>query len=306
MIVSILHKVPGKCKFWRMPLLLMLKYEFLSFFRKDVVCVKYWINAPVFLWTKSIKNYNWGDYINMPLAELISNKKVIPHRFCKRPSVAMVGSILPWAISKDTIIWGSGCLDSHDDAWIHVEKPLKVCAVRGPLTRKVLLNHGIDCPKVFGDPALLFPLFYHPTPKNIQYKIGIILHASSFLNPIPDFSFLSDSVLVISPTKFNRWQDFIDDVLSCEMILSSSLHGIIIADAYRVPNQWITLTNNEHPDNNFKFRDYYLSINKQITHPKPIMSLSYNEIMSLKDTWCEPNIDLDKLLHSCPFYNEQC
>ena len=301
---KILHIIPSKYKFWRYPLFFKIKYRLITIFSRQSICIKYWINAPVFLWTTSIKNYNWGDYINQPLAELISGRRVIPHRFYAKPSVAMVGSILPWAITSDTIIWGSGCLDSHDTGWNHVEKPQKVSAVRGPLTRKVLLEHGIDCPEVYGDPALLFPRYYSPTPRQTRYKVGIILHVSSDYTSLPDFSYLSDSILIINPAKFGKWQDFIDDILSCDMILSSSLHGLIIADAYCVPNLWIALTNSEHPDDNFKFKDYYFSTNRDVTNPVVLERLTPIELQKCHNNWIEPRIDLDGLLNSCPFFEK--
>ena len=51
--------------------------------------------------------------------------------------------------------------------------PQKVLAVRGPLSRNYLLENGVDCPDVYGDPALLFPKYYKPHIYK-KYKLGII------------------------------------------------------------------------------------------------------------------------------------
>ena len=172
-------RIPSKFKFWRYPLVLRIRYCVLSFLRRDAICLSYWINANVFLWSSKIRKYNWGDYINMEFANLISHKPIVPATYhVRRPIISMIGSVLQWTSSKDTIIWGSGCLNSKDEGWSKVEKPLRVCAVRGPLTREVLLKHGIDCPPIYGDPVLLFPRYYTP-PNFKSNKIGIIPHVSS-------------------------------------------------------------------------------------------------------------------------------
>ena len=70
----------------------------------------------------------------------------------------------------NTIIYGSGAITSNPDI---KGRPVKVLSVRGPLTRDVLIKNGIDCPAVYGDPALLLPLVYKPQIKNNE-RIGII------------------------------------------------------------------------------------------------------------------------------------
>lgn len=294
-------KIPRKYKIWRYPLLLKLCYGLKSCFNKEFYSIKYWINANTFIWDCKIKPYNWGDYVNLVLAGFISSKKVFPYLYVtSKKTIAMMGSILPWAIDENTIVWGSGCLDSNDPLWKNINKPKQVLAVRGPLTRDVLLKNSIDCPEIYGDPALLFPRYYSPQIEK-KYQYGVILHVStniteSILSKVE--SIYGTSVLLINPKKFNHWNEFIDSILSCKNILSSSLHGIIIADAYHIPNVWISVTNMEHPDNNFKFKDYYLSVGKDTINP--IDFTNKPSIINTLETWTEPVIDLDRLLEVCP------
>jgi pyruvyltransferase len=49
---------------------------------------------------------------------------------------------------------------------------------------------------------------------------------------------------------------FINELASCDYILSSSLHGLILSDAYGIPNKWISISNNLS-GREFKFKDYY-------------------------------------------------
>lgn len=165
-------KIPRKYKIWRYPLLLKLCYGLKSCFNKEFYSIKYWINANTFIWDCKIKPYNWGDYVNLVLAGFISSKKVFPYLYVtSKKTIAMMGSILPWAIDENTIVWGSGCLDSNDPLWKNINKPKQVLAVRGPLTRDVLLKNSIDCPEIYGDPALLFPRYYSPQiEKNINME----------------------------------------------------------------------------------------------------------------------------------------
>ena len=166
-------RIQRKYKIWRYPLACKIYYGLTSLFNKPYFSIKYWINANTYLWDYKIKQYNWGDYVNLILAGFISNKKVYPYKYVKSKStIAMMGSILPWAMDKDTLVWGSGCLDSNSPLWKSVDKPLKVLAVRGPLTRNVLMQHGIECPEIYGDPALLFPRYYFPPKVEKKYKYG--------------------------------------------------------------------------------------------------------------------------------------
>ena len=202
-------KIPSKYKFWRWHIVLKIKYAIIAFFKPKHISLKYWINSNIYTWDYKIKPYNWGDFVNVKLAELISTKTIIPYKYSyKKGTIAMMGSILPWAIDKNTIIWGSGTLSSQDPLWNTIEKPLSVRAVRGPLTRQLLLSRGIDCPEVYGDPALLFPRFYSPNVEK-RYKFGVILHVSTQANAAV-YSKLNailggGNMLIINPKQFSSW-----------------------------------------------------------------------------------------------------
>ncbi|MDB4561904.1 hypothetical protein N9185_00850, partial [bacterium] len=82
-----------------------------------------------------------------------------------------------------------------------------------------------------------------------------------------------------------------------------SLHGLIAADAYRIPNVWIKFSDNVI-GGNFKFRDYRLSIGAG--EPQPV---AINPRVSAQDLIDQSKhypleLDLDLLLRSCPFASE--
>ena len=112
------------------------------------------------------------------------NKKFIPsnminHPYFKPPKhdteYCFIGSILSWLATSKSIVWGSGIIRDKDSIYC---QPKEVLAVRGPLTRERLLNEGIDCPEVYGDPALLLPLHYYPSIDH-KYKYGIMARFNS-------------------------------------------------------------------------------------------------------------------------------
>lgn len=249
------------------------------------------------------KSYNWGDDVSIVLTELLSKKKVIPYKFAliKSTNYLCIGSIIQWYSNNNSIIWGAGLLYYSTN----IKKPHKVLAVRGPLTRQCLLDNKIQCPEIYGDPALLFPLFYQPKNLAPKYKLGIICHYSELHKrriPIP-LSVSEDDILFINISHYSKWTEFIDQITSCQCIISSSLHGIIVSDAYKVPNIWTSFSDNMNKDNEFKFQDYFLSVNK--TNEKIAL---YNDLIYIQDLikyikskWVSPQIDLNKLLSVCPF-----
>lgn len=60
--------------------------------------------------------------------------------------------------------------------------------------------------------------------------------------------------------------DVIEDIVSCEYILSTSLHGIIVAHTYGVKALWIKKGNIQ--TDGIKFDDYFSSV--QIDRYSPI------------------------------------
>lgn len=254
--------------------------------------------------------YNWGDDASVVIAQLINPKvQIIPYQYSfnifNRINYLCVGSIITWLTNKNSIIWGSGIQFPTDEIKYkgEVVKPKKVLAVRGPLTRKVLLERGIDCPEIYGDPALLFPKYYHPKIEK-KYKCGIIPHFKDKKSKSLNKFINNKDFHIIDIQDFSDWRKFIDDINSCEFIISSSLHGIIIADAYGIPNTWVEFDRKDLK--RFTFQDYYFSVKKDISAPYDIEKISeIKDITKLKSEWIAPNIDLNKLLSVCPFLKKE-
>lgn len=282
--------------------LLQIKYSLLFLlFRKKVV-----INAVFKPNGLSLVDENWGDDINIVLPNLISRKKVIPYNIIFKAirrrlkyNVMCVGSIIQWQTNEKSIIWGSGAISDEIPL---PQKPMKVLAVRGPLTRNYLLRHGVDCPEIYGDPTLLFPKFYQPKVIK-RHKVGIIAHRIDQNTDVVIETIKRLSAFVIDISHYQKnWRLFIDRINECELILSSSLHGLIVSEAYGVPNKWVKFSENII-GGDFKYNDFYQSIGKFDEQPLVLTlnSIDNLNIELLKSNWKFITIDTKKLLDSCPF-----
>ena len=208
---------------------------------------------------------NWGDLVPFNIIDKLfdnhglSDSDVFNVKNPNKPyKVYSTGSVMHFT-KKDSIVWGTGCIDKGAIGDI----PNKVYAVRGPLTRDELLKRGIECPEVYGDPALLYPMIYNPKIEK-KYKWGIIPHYIEFesdkdIEVIKNLEQLGFKIIDISSGE----EEFINQVLEVENVISSSLHGLIIADAYGIPNARVNISN-KLIGGDFKFKDYCMSVGREI------------------------------------------
>jgi pyruvyltransferase len=177
------------------------------------------------------------------------------------------------------------------------EAPQAVYAVRGPRTRAKLLEQGIDCPEIFGDPALLLPKFFNPSVEK-KFSVGIIPHYIDKDHPWL-VTYRNDPQVRIIDVEGGTYQ-FVEEVKSCEFIVSTSLHGLICSDAYGVPCQWIDLSNRLW-GGSFKFIDYFESVGRSTTEPiRPDHHMTLSQVTQLHQPY-EAKINLDPLIDACPF-----
>ena len=249
----------------------------------------------VFWWQSKEQNSNFGDVITPYLIDKINGKKSvwIYSRYCFRPYIVASGSVLK-LINKNAIVWGTGIISQKDI----IIKPREILAVRGPLSRKRLLELSINCPEVYGDPGLLLPSFYKPNVSQ-EYELGIIPHYIDYERVRREIK--DKNVLIIN--MLDPVEKVIDDINRCKRTISSSLHGIIASHAYGIPSVWVIFSDKLAGDN-IKFADYFLSV--QINPYSPLdfrnKELSIKEMIRTIDTFKEkPHIDTSKLLEVCPF-----
>jgi len=191
---------------------------------------------------------NLGDYLSyIVVQEMLSKKGLsLDTPISKTKHLYGIGSIIQGGAQNATI-WGSGLKNGNKDFnWLtRLTRKLDIRLVRGPQTRKALLDNGYNCPEKYGDPAIIMPLIYKP---NRQKKIKdylVVLHLATALD-IKEY---------LSPV-CKGYKKFIDELCSAKLVISSSLHGIILAEAYGIP---AILLMDKETNNMFKYNDYYYS-----------------------------------------------
>lgn len=265
------------------------------------------LNVSMTLFCNKISHSNIGDDINYYLIKELSHKRILNYwdffTLRSQPNFMVIGSIIDWMTNKDSIIWGSG-VRNPDNPLPAI--PHKVLAVRGPLTRKYLVSQGVECPEIYGDPALLLPKFYSPPIVDKKYSIGIILHKNDLGNSVIE-EFIErekKKVRQIDIKHYDDWRHVINEIVECEMIISSSLHGLILSDAYNIPNVWIKFSD-ETFDGSFKYLDYFASVKRAVDKPLVVQSrLDLADLLQYRNRYSPIIFNSQKLVSVCPFIDK--
>lgn len=261
---------------------------------------------PVFWWnsqgnlinsaisTDVFKFGNFGDNASPLLVSKLSG--VQSRRVVKgERKLLAIGSILHGARDGD-IVWGSG-LKSEEALDEHPGGNIFVTAVRGPKTLKVLERAGWDTSniKAMFDPGVLLKHIFadrlakYDVEKNKRLgKIRIVPHFKDelvFKRQRPDLlkHFISPDG---DPVKI------LESMLGAELVISSSLHGIIFAESLGIPSIWISSPGGEAQ---FKYLDYYEGTSRFGIEPIATIDEALNS-----QPPALPTFDFEKLMATFP------
>jgi len=225
-------------------------------------------------WAKMPGYPNFGDNLTEFIIKGLYPDFTIEWSEPKYAEAVGVGSILDvMNVNFSGYILGSGLMFQHTRL---DHQNAKVVSVRGKLTAERI---GVgEVP--YGDLGLLAHKFAPPPVR--KYRLGIVPHYVDKQHPQVKAWSEVEGVTVIDV--FEPPQTVIEKINECDTIISSSLHGLIIADALRIPSQWVKLSD-KVIGAGFKFRDYYSIYGFE--NVEPDLAIHF-----VKPEFDRPNIDL--------------
>ena len=210
---------------------------------------------------------NFGDALNVDFFE----KFGIPLVFSKPKNCRMVSigslldcfftpkykifKILRGRLSAPVLVWGTGFIYQNDRNRALFRR-LDVRAVRGYKTLERLKSYsGVRVAEnaAVGDPGLLVSKIFDVGTVQKKYKLGVVPHYADKESPFLAGIKVSDSIVldIEQPT-----EAFVRSLAECEVVISSSMHGLVAADSLGIPNIRMVLSDNL-TGGDYKFEDYY-------------------------------------------------
>ncbi|MEU0314588.1 polysaccharide pyruvyl transferase family protein [Nocardioides sp. NPDC006273] len=222
---------------------------------------------------RAIASYWWdqrpsfGDQIGPWLIEAITGLPA--YNSIGQPNAGgalmTTGSLITEMQRPDMTIWGSGLIAPLGNAAVERlrdRKPREVLAVRGARTRNQLVKHlDWDVPEVYGDPALLMPYVLQPGERPSERSgLSIIPHRSHA-------RILPEPLITRSgghPVDVRRpAREVVEEIAQSEVVVSTSLHGLILAHAYGIPWVWLHIIDKPLAGDRFTFSDFFTTLEKE-------------------------------------------
>ncbi len=212
--------------------------------------------------------HNFGDLLSKAVVEFMSGDAVT-WADPADADLCAIGSIFGLVqkrlaqrqrpVDRKLVVWGSGCMKPEPR---EILRGMTVVAVRGPITA-TLMGLSSDIP--MGDPGLFAADLLHVLPDRDD-AIGLILHHGLMEDPRVHNLLSRKSEIRLIDVRTMDAVSVVRQIASCKSIVSSSLHGMIVADSLGIPNVWLDPTGN-HQCPELKFHDYAASVGRTLTRP---------------------------------------
>lgn len=242
---------------------------------------------------------NFGDALSPLICERLAGRPVV-YAWRWWCDLVAIGSLLhrfrEGYFHPRVHVWGTGfireCPARRDRLHYH--------AVRGFLSAQILPGRSIPA---LGDPGLLADLLWPEVKRTAKrYRVGLVPHYKDRFDPrVGALAHSLPGCTVIDV--FDPVPQVLRQIAACECILSSSLHGLVEADAFGIPNTWFKLSD-KVKGNGFKFRDYYSIYGPTVlARPLHAEQIEPARIRAIHEEYTRPGLDKIKqrLLAAFPF-----
>ena len=237
---------------------------------------------------------NLGDALSAAITATMAGLPVQRRKFQDRgerlAAVGTIGHVLRGGVAH----WWGTALDAKRNAFdpavprfcLPPDTRFVVHATRGRFTAARLRGEGVPAPAVYGDPVWFLPRLMTDRPVTPQYELGVVLHISELEEPRPGAPVLASYRRYDVPPSLARsvriidtftgqglggLLDKVDEIRACRRIASISFHGLVIAEAFGIPNVWfkpspggpqVLDVEDETADIDHRVRDWYSGTSK--------------------------------------------
>ena len=206
---------------------------------------------------------NLGDELGSIIFERVYGTG-FEHSSIFEADLVTVGSVLQTVVTSKRIadrekplhVVGSGLM--WQMALERIPDSVRIHSVRGILSKNALERTESALVPI-GDPGLLVPRLTDAVPTG-SAKMAVIPHRNKVLHQGLRRHFDTIGVEILD-IRTKDLDTFCQKMCEYEFILSESLHGLIIADAFGIPNAWLRL-NEIHKGGSYKFYDYFGSVGR--------------------------------------------
>ena len=208
--------------------------------------------------------HNFGDDMNLDLASAVLKIRREEVWSTTRRSfdgkVLAIGSTLTHSMPND-MVFGTGLAVSSPDAapesrlWKRLTHT-RIYSLRGPISARAIARFGLSSPKSYGDLGITASILIWPDlqyRKEATHDVCVIPHATDETLKLESYE-RNLTVFSISP-EFPKY--LTERMLTCSRVISSSLHALMIAQAYNIPAFWYSGPDSPKID---KFLDYFLGV----------------------------------------------
>jgi len=207
---------------------------------------------------------NFGDTLSPFVVSRLAGRPVV---YATDPVKLMALGSIFFALQDGDVVWGAGLARREHVAYAAGARDVTYRAVRGPATARLLHARGIECTVPFGDPAILLPLLVENDIVQ-RHEIGVVPHWSHV--PAFERAIRDPGVKVIDVC--DPFDEVARAILSCGLVLSTSLHGVIFAESYGIPALQVFYGGHPRGDST-KYVDYFESTDRDL-HARSISRVS--------------------------------